>query len=170
MDLNVTDRTTSPPPHIRPGILVVQATALHKSGLHVGIDTLRVYPMGVLVDITVRTAARPRDEWRSITAQLRADPGMGLTAWARHLPPDDVPAADLGVFPMAIFGDTEAWRLGYWICPLAPSGELVIGLSWPERNLTWSHQVDADRLRAAAEQSVVLWDAADPSPRPGHPL
>lgn len=75
-------------------------------------------------------------------------------------PPDDEQAWSGPVLSLDGGGRTRGneFGLGQWLWPLPPSGPLTLTFDWPARGIDHlSHQVDGRALRAAAEQSVVLW-------------
>ena len=63
---------------------------------------------------------------------------------------------------LVLLGSTSApllWTGDYWLHPLPPPGNLVLGCRWPDRRIAETLvELDADALLAAAESSGPIWE------------
>lgn len=71
---------------------------------------------------------------------------------------DEDPPGPL-LMPRGGGGGTAEWRMGVWLWPLPPPGDLTFVTAWPSQGISeTSVTVDASELNAAASQAEHLWD------------
>ncbi len=159
------EQETYPPDRSwRPGLLVVDRDLLESSAVLVTLETIEVYPTGVVI----RCAARFQpeislDEQRAAGARINSrhrDPFATSGPVLRVRQGPDLTAPEPEPKDWGHAGSGSLWRLSYWVPMTVGQGDLEIAFSWPgPADGSSGHVVDIDasRVQEACARARRVW-------------
>ena len=164
-----------PPPGMLPGISTQRVVLFHTDRAFLAADRFLVYPNGLEFSLSLRVRhpddhdldlpwerpgrrrpTPPPDDFLRIGVLLSDGRKWTNLDW-RHLTPEPG-AQNLVILGRGGGGGGDAWRISYWMWPLPPPGHLTVVTEWPAFGVPeTSASVDADELRARADDADLIW-------------
>lgn len=154
----------APPRHLLPGVAPTTALLARTDDTVVALATIRAYPTGLEITLTVRTRRTTPDLFDQVSSRSHGEDHLrvaiaypdGTTVTADH--PDYPPDGPVFV-PQQASGTDDAVDTTYWLWPLPPAGTLQLVCTWPARGIPETATVlDAGPLHDAAARTIRLWD------------
>jgi hypothetical protein len=157
-----------PPETWLPGHLLDRVVLHESESLHVLVEDVEVYPVGILVRITARFRSLPTlQAQREVGDQVGAFHYDAVGHRGPHLRyrrrdaehPTQPPEPELGdAFPWTHHGGGRIWRLGFWIaCEAASAAPLDYELDWAAQQLRGTFHVSQDQIDEALRAARQLW-------------